>query len=152
MFPSLLFFCARKTTRTVFKSIILPSQKSQKVFMTTMSDSHLIKRGTKVITAKKILFTIFNLQTLSDRIVLIVRRQMTVLAWQMTANLWTEAVHSSWQIIHQKWKIALRSPCDNRRPFPMKWPIGGCNSTIMHKSDWEMVSEFLFFWINFFCQ
>lgn len=81
------FFCARKTTRTVFKSIILPSQKSQKVFMTTMSDSHLIKRGTKVITAKKILFTIFNLQTLSDRIVLIVRRQMTVLAWQMTANL-----------------------------------------------------------------
>lgn len=46
------FFCARKTTRTVFKSIILPSQKSQKVFMTTMSDSHLIKRGTKVITKK----------------------------------------------------------------------------------------------------
>lgn len=110
-----------------------------------MSDSHLIKRGTKVITKKNLLvfFTIFNLQTLSDRIVLIVR-QMTVLAWQMTANLWTEAVHSSWQIIHQKWKIALRSPCDNHHPFQMKWPIGVCNNTIMHRSDWGMVSELIF--------
>jgi hypothetical protein len=63
----------------------------------------------------------------------------------MTVNLWTEAAPSSWQIIHQKWKIARHSACGNPRPFPMKWPIDACSSTIMHRSDWETVSFLDFF-------
>lgn len=145
MFPSLLFFLCSKDHTNSFQIDYFAISKIPKSVYDNNERFALDKKRHKSNNNKKILFTIFNLQTLSDRIVLIVRRQMTVLAWQMTAKLWTEAVHSSWQIIHQKWKIALRSPCDNRRPFPMKWPIGGCNSTIMHKSDWEMVSEFIFF-------
>lgn len=74
-----------------------------------------------------------------------IAKQMTALVWQMTVNLWMRVAHSSWQIIHQKWKIALRSPCDNRRHFRTRWPIDVCNSTIVHRNDWEMVC-----WSDFF--
>lgn len=77
------------------------------------------------------IFLWFNLQMLSDHIAPIVRRT-TALVWQMTASIWMKAGHS---ISRQDWKIAHRWRCGSRRLSPTKWPIVGCNNTIVPRRD-----------------
>lgn len=53
-----------------------------------------------------------------------------------TMNIRTRAAaRSSWR----GWGISRLWRCDNLRRSPTRWRIVGCNSTTVHKSDWEMV-------------